>query len=176
MDAMSLSLDDIIKKKSIGKRPKPGGSAVGKKVTKVGRNGAGGDRPAGRPGKKLQGSPNGRRKGVAVGGGGGIKSRMGIAKQPRVVVDARMKIIQKKRAHIRDARDKLVEIARNSGDARLRLLKRKGKVPPGNGILKKRGGSALVTSGKWILFLGDGLGLIGLVYKLDTSTLDVERT
>lgn len=151
MDAMSLSLDDIIKKKSIGKRPKPGGSA-GKKVTKVGWNGAGvgGDRP--RPGRKSLGSPNRRRKGVAAavgGGGGGIKSRVGIAKQPRgVVVDARMKIIQKKRAQIRDARDKLVEIARNSGDARLRLLKRKGKVPPGNGILKKRGGTAPVASGK----------------------------
>lgn len=148
MDAMSLSLDDIIKKKSIGKRPKPTGGA-GKKVTKVGRNGAGvgSDRP--RPGKKLMGSPNGRRKGAAaVTVGGGIKSRMGIVKQPRMIVDARMKIIQKKRAQIRDARDKLVEIARNSGDARLRLLKRKGKVPPGNGILKKRGGSISVTSGK----------------------------
>lgn len=148
MDAMSLSLDDIIKKKSIGKRPKPSGGA-GKKVTKAGRNGSsvGGDRP--RPGKKLMSSPNGRRKEVpATVVGGGIKSRMGIAKQPRMIVDARMKIIQKKRAQIRDARDKLVEIARNSGDARLRLLKRKGKVPPGNGILKKRGGGAPVTSGE----------------------------
>lgn len=37
MDAMSLSLDDIIKKKAIGKRPKPAAAAVGKKaVTKVG--------------------------------------------------------------------------------------------------------------------------------------------
>lgn len=141
MDAMSLSLDDIIKKKSIGKRPKPGGGA-GKNVTKVGRNGAG---P--RPGKKPLGSPNGRRKGVAPAVRGGILSRVGIATQPRVVVDARMKIIQKKRAQIRDARDKLVEIARNSGDARLRLLKRKGKVPPpGNGILKKRSGGTPVPS------------------------------
>lgn len=74
---------------------------------------------------------------------------MGMAKQqPTMVVDARMKIIQKKRAQIRDARDKLVEIARNSGDARLRLLKRKGKVPPGNGILKKRIGSTSVSNRK----------------------------
>lgn len=131
---MSLSLDDIIKKKAIGKRPKPTSGAVGgkKATTKVGRNGTAG----GRIGKKPLASPNGRRK-PAVGG----KPRSGgIAKPARVpvVVDARMKIIQKKRAQIRDARDKLVEIARNSGDARLRLLKRKGKIPPGNGILKKR--------------------------------------
>lgn len=131
---MSLSLDDIIKKKAIGKRPKPTGGAVGgkKAPTKVGRNGTVG----GRIGKKPLASPNGRRKPAVAG-----KPRSGgIAKPARVpvVIDARMKIIQKKRAQIRDARDKLVEIARNSGDARLRLLKRKGKVPPGNGILKKR--------------------------------------
>ncbi|EAT39237.1 AAEL008938-PB [Aedes aegypti] len=129
MDAMSLSLDDIIKKKAIGKRPKPVGPVGKKSPTKVGRNGAGK-----RLGKKPLASPNGRRKPVV---GKQPRPGGGIAK-PAMVVDARMKIIQKKRAQIRDARDKLVEIARNSGDARLRLLKRKGKVPPGNGILKKR--------------------------------------
>ncbi|XP_019558530.3 uncharacterized protein LOC109427429 [Aedes albopictus] len=140
MDAMSLSLDDIIKKKAIGKRPKP--PTAGKKVVvaKVGRNGAGkrllGKKPLGSP------AANGRRKPAAVASAAAAvgKSRLGggVGK-PAVIVDARMKIIQKKRAQIRDARDKLVEIARNSGDARLRLLKRKGKLPPpGNGILKKR--------------------------------------
>lgn len=123
---MSLSLDEIIKKKAIGKRPKQGGTVSAKKTAKAGKPSPG----RARPNRKLPASPNGRRK---LGGG---KSRPAVIK-PKVVVDARMKIIQKKRAQIRDARDKLVEIARNSGDARLRLLKRKGKLPPGNGILKK---------------------------------------
>lgn len=42
-----------------------------------------------------------------------------------VVQDVRNKIIQKNRAKIRDAREKLAEIAKQSGDARLRLLKKK---------------------------------------------------
>lgn len=40
------------------------------------------------------------------------------------VLDARNKIIQKNRAKIHDARDKLVSIAKRSGDARLKLLKK----------------------------------------------------
>lgn len=40
------------------------------------------------------------------------------------IVDARNKIIQKNRLKIRDARDKLVQIAKRSGDARLKLLKK----------------------------------------------------
>ncbi|XP_037029621.1 polymerase delta-interacting protein 3-like [Bradysia coprophila] len=40
------------------------------------------------------------------------------------VVDARNKIIQKNRSKIRDARDKLVQIAKRSGDARLKLMKK----------------------------------------------------
>ncbi|XP_058812895.1 polymerase delta-interacting protein 3-like [Topomyia yanbarensis] len=131
MDAMSLSLDEIIKKKAVGKRTK-GKSAETKRIAKVSnsRNGtAGGDRS--RPNKKLLVKQTGRKRKTEV------KSRMGTAK-PNVVVDARMKIIQKKRSQIRDARDKLVEIARNSGDARLRLLKRKGKLPPGSVLSKNR--------------------------------------
>lgn len=38
--------------------------------------------------------------------------------------DARLKIIKNNRARIRDARDKIVEIARTSGDARQRLLRK----------------------------------------------------
>lgn len=145
MDAMSLSLDDIIKKKAIGRRPKSatdGATAAGKKaVAKAGgRNGAGKQRL----GRKSLASPatNGRRKpsvAAAAVGKSRLGGRIGKPNAAPLVVDARMKIIQRKRAQIRDARDKLVEIARNSGDARLRLLKRKGKLPPpGNGILKKR--------------------------------------
>lgn len=134
---MSLSLDEIIKKKAIGKRPKQGGATGVTKPGKAGKPGAaaaGGTGRARLGSKRLPPSPNGRKK---VGGASTGKPRPGVAKQSPVV-DARMKIIQKKRSQIRDARDKLVEIARNSGDARLRLLKRKGKLPPGNGILKKR--------------------------------------
>lgn len=40
------------------------------------------------------------------------------------IVDARNKIIQKNRSKIRDARDKLVQIAKRSGDARLKLMKK----------------------------------------------------
>lgn len=40
------------------------------------------------------------------------------------IVDARNKIIQKNRSKIRDARDKLVQIAKRSGDARLKLIKK----------------------------------------------------
>lgn len=137
MDAMSLSLDEIIKKKAIGKRPAPGGlKQIGKPVNSGKR--LGGPGPV-RPTKKMQVSPK-----VLKTSRGVIRSpkeRPGVPK-PKLVVDARMKIIQKKRAQIRDARDKLVEIARNSGDARLRLLKRKGKLPPGNGILKKESASS----------------------------------
>lgn len=132
MDAMSLSLDEIIKKKGVGKRP-AGKIGKGKNSeTLPGRA---------RLNRKSAASPtkNGRKKLL---GGGGISKPVrspaagGLGK-PKLVVDARMKIIEKKRSQIRDARDKLVEIARNSGDARLKLLKRKGKPLPGNGILKK---------------------------------------
>lgn len=40
------------------------------------------------------------------------------------VLDARNKIIQKNRAKIHDARDKLAQIAKRSGDARLKLLQK----------------------------------------------------
>ncbi|XP_055525478.1 polymerase delta-interacting protein 3 [Wyeomyia smithii] len=134
MDAMSLSLDEIIKKKSIGKRTKPGKAGAKKrtgKPTKQGKRAAATETRTRPGGKKVLTSPSRKKKLES------LKTRSPIGK-PKVVVDARMKIIQKKRAHIRDARDKLIELARNSGDARLRLLKRKGTLPPGSGMPKKR--------------------------------------
>ncbi|XP_055635607.1 polymerase delta-interacting protein 3-like isoform X2 [Toxorhynchites rutilus septentrionalis] len=135
MDAMSLSLDEIIKKKSVWKRSKQQGSPA--KAQKAGKSSKPGVRAVetarSQPIKRFQGNANGRKKNAAS---VSDKPRPGIGK-PKLVVDARMKIIQKKRAQIRDARDKLVEIARNSGDARLRLLKRKGKVSTANGSPKK---------------------------------------
>lgn len=50
------------------------------------------------------------------------KSPNKINKKP--VIDARNKIIQKNRAKITDARDKLAQIAKRSGDARFKLLKK----------------------------------------------------
>lgn len=42
------------------------------------------------------------------------------------IKDARLKIIEKNRSKIRDARDKLAEITRSGGDARLRLVRKQG--------------------------------------------------
>ncbi|XP_055911115.1 uncharacterized protein LOC129945403 [Eupeodes corollae] len=44
------------------------------------------------------------------------------------IKDARLKIIERNRAKIRDARDKLTEITRSGGDARLRLVRKHGIV------------------------------------------------
>lgn len=60
------------------------------------------------------------------GGGGAVKKfvnkKIGLRTKP--VLDARNKIIQKNRAKIHDARDKLGQIAKRSGDARLKLLEK----------------------------------------------------
>ncbi|XP_055847109.1 uncharacterized protein LOC129912743 [Episyrphus balteatus] len=42
------------------------------------------------------------------------------------IKDARLKIIERNRSKIRDARDKLAEITRTGGDARLRLVRKQG--------------------------------------------------
>lgn len=47
------------------------------------------------------------------------------------IIDARNKIIQKNRLKIRDARDKLAQIAKRSGDARLKLMKKTQRSRPG---------------------------------------------
>lgn len=58
-------------------------------------------------------------------GGGAVKkfSPKKVLKT-KPVLDARNKIIQKNRAKIHDARDKLAQIAKRSGDARLKLLQK----------------------------------------------------
>lgn len=54
----------------------------------------------------------------------------------KVVQDVRNKIIQKNRAKIRDAREKLAQIAKQNGDARLKLLKKKKEFKKGNNFKK----------------------------------------
>lgn len=57
---------------------------------------------------------------------GGATKKFSITKKPvsKPIIDARNKIIQKNRAKIHDARDKLVQIAKRSGDVRMKLLKK----------------------------------------------------
>ncbi|RZF35515.1 hypothetical protein LSTR_LSTR010206 [Laodelphax striatellus] len=96
---IDLSLDDIIQKKGI----KSNNQRRGRNF----RN----------PGNKKNENSNIRpKKAVTVGN---------IKKSPKrpVIQDARNKIIQKSRMKITDARDKLVELAKQSGDARLKLNK-----------------------------------------------------
>lgn len=65
------------------------------------------------------------------------------------ILDARNKIIQKNRAKIHDARDKLAQIAKRSGDARIKLMK-KGiatkKYSPLSGAPPHKRGLALPTA------------------------------
>lgn len=64
--------------------------------------------------------------------GGGAAKKFAVQKKVtgknqvkgKPILDARNKIIQKNRAKMHDARDKLVQIAKRSGDARLKLLKK----------------------------------------------------
>lgn len=60
----------------------------------------------------------------SVGGGGGAAKKFAIAKKTKPVLDARNKIIQKNRAKIHDARDKLAQIAKRNGDARFKLIEK----------------------------------------------------
>lgn len=55
-----------------------------------------------------------------------MKSKMHVkfARAPTVIIDARSKIIQKNRSKIRDAREKLAEIAKTT-DARLKIMKKR---------------------------------------------------
>ncbi|XP_052863933.1 uncharacterized protein LOC128270559 [Anopheles cruzii] len=137
MDVLGLSLDDII-------RQKKGGRSVKRvdnrriKSTNVKSVQA---RNTGTTATVRKKAANTRR---GFGRSGETAENMAhTERRPTPVVDARLKIIQKNRAKIRDARDKLVEITRTAGDARLRLL-RKGKdrvpaAPPAssNGTGKK---------------------------------------
>lgn len=62
-----------------------------------------------------------------AGAGGGAAKKFAVKKgglKTKPVLDARNKIIQKNRAKIHDARDKLAQITKRSGDARLKLLEK----------------------------------------------------
>lgn len=79
---------------------------------------------------------------------GRIVKKVGALKKPspqvKPILDARNKIIQKNRAKIHDARDKLAQIAKRSGDARIKLIKKsiatKKYNPLGGAPSHKRGG------------------------------------
>ncbi|XP_058063204.1 striated muscle preferentially expressed protein kinase-like [Anopheles bellator] len=120
MDVLSLSLDDII-------RQKKGGRSVTRmdnrriKSTNVKPVHARNTGAAATVRKKAANAGRGVSR-----SGDTVENIAHTERKPKPVVDARLKIIQKNRAKIRDARDKLVEITRTAGDARLRLL-RKGK-------------------------------------------------
>lgn len=101
------------------------------------------------------------------GGGRGAVKKFTTAKnvKEKPVIDARNKIIQKNRAKIHDARDKLGQIAKRNGDARLkllqkniRLLKKFGELDgavsalkrankPSAGFFTKRGAAAAAAAG-----------------------------
>lgn len=54
--------------------------------------------------------------------------------KPVQVLDARSKIIEKNRFKIKDARDKLVNITKSMGDARLKILKKQNMKPKYTGL------------------------------------------
>uniref|UniRef100_A0A1L8DD57 RRM domain-containing protein n=1 Tax=Nyssomyia neivai TaxID=330878 RepID=A0A1L8DD57_9DIPT len=68
----------------------------------------------------------------------GVKKAKQVQAKPQIV-DARLKIIQKNRSKIRDARDKLSEMARKT-DARLKISRKKLPLPPQLGMKMKQGG------------------------------------
>uniref|UniRef100_A0A2M4ANK4 RRM domain-containing protein n=1 Tax=Anopheles triannulatus TaxID=58253 RepID=A0A2M4ANK4_9DIPT len=117
-DFMDLSLDDIIKKGKKDRKPKSGIAGGISKTVVPPRKNAGVRRFSTAAASENSGTEWMNRK-------------------PKPVGDARWKIIEKNRSKIVDARDKLIELTRAGGDARLRLL-RKGLV---------RGGEAAVGSG-----------------------------
>lgn len=102
MDATAMSLDDIIKtkkKSTAGLAKKKAGGAGGK----------------------------GANKPVAGGVALKVKSKRlagTLPAGPKVIVDARNKIIQRNRSKITDARDKLAQITKQSGDVRLKLIRK----------------------------------------------------
>ncbi|XP_053678596.1 uncharacterized protein LOC128728970 [Anopheles nili] len=111
MEDINLSLDEIIEKKKKNRTytPANGSAPAAKGGKQYGRAHA---QPAKTTPKRWP--PNAREN----------TANAGFNRKPKPVVDARLKIIQKQRAKIRDARDKLVQITRTSGDARLRLQRR----------------------------------------------------
>lgn len=92
---------------------------------------------------------NGKTAGKFSGGAVGKFTKNIEIKRKPIVVDARNKIIQKNRAKIHDARDKLAQIAKRSGDARLKLLKKNinslkkfGELDTALDVVKRASGAA----------------------------------
>uniref|UniRef100_A0A182FIY8 Uncharacterized protein n=1 Tax=Anopheles albimanus TaxID=7167 RepID=A0A182FIY8_ANOAL len=128
-DLMSLSLDEIIKKSKMERKPKPDNAGSLPK-------------PAPPPRKTI----GARRFSVAVSSENSGSEWMN--RKPKPVVDARLKIIEKNRSKIVDARDKLIELTRAGGDARLRLLRKsQGRGRIGGDV---GGASRFVTSGNGV--------------------------
>lgn len=113
MDAISMSLDDIIKTKKVLLKPTKKASLLAKKKKK-------GNDEATSPVKSIK-----------------LKTKRLGSQSPKVIVDARNKIIQRNRSKITDARDKLAQITKQSGDVRLKLMRKmelSRKTPIGRGL------------------------------------------
>lgn len=96
-----MSLADIIKTKKVLNKPPKKTSSGGSLLTKK------------KQPKKDQSDTAGSKLKI---------KRLGVS--PKVIVDARNKIIQKNRSKITDARDKLAQITKQRGDVRLKLMRK----------------------------------------------------
>lgn len=102
-------------------------------------------------------------------------------KEAARITDARMKIIQKNRAKIRDARDKLVEITRNNGDVRKKLSQKQDLIsskPPYKASsfkYSRLGGDVGGRIGGKLAADGGGLKTRNAGYKSSLSTASLRR-
>uniref|UniRef100_T1PJS5 RNA recognition protein n=1 Tax=Musca domestica TaxID=7370 RepID=T1PJS5_MUSDO len=102
-------------------------------------------------------------------------------KEAARITDARMKIIQKNRAKIRDARDKLVEITRNNGDVRKKLSQKQDLIsskPPYKASsfkYSRLGGDVGGRIGGKLAADGGGLKTRNSGYKSSLSTASLRR-
>lgn len=102
-------------------------------------------------------------------------------KEAARITDARVKIIQKNRAKIRDARDKLVEITRNNGDVRKKLSQKQDLItvkPYKSNSFKysRLGGDGVRGGGITKLSVdGGGLKTRNSGYKTSLSTSSLRR-
>lgn len=142
-----MSLDDIIKtnKKAIPKHGKKAAAALlSAKKPRTDKKGTAG---------KIIGATKLKTKRL------GARPSSSSTSSPKVIVDARNKIIQRNRSKITDARDKLAQITKQSGDVRLKLIRkmelsRKQPAPIGRAAepflpgrhMKKRSGPYLEDS------------------------------
>lgn len=127
MDAISMSLDEIIKTKKVNLKPGKKASLLAKK-------------------KKTPNDNNGAKAGGKVAKPTKLKTKR-LASSPKKIVDARNKIIQRNRSKITDARDKLAQITKQSGDVRQKLLRKMelSRKPP---IGRHSSDAFLTTSGR----------------------------